>query len=137
MRRPPRPSVQRLASEGAITLRFGIIGIAATITHAGVVTLLIETTALDPRFSNAIAFCIAFIVSFNGHFHWTFPKAAPARQALWRFLVIALLGFGINTLLLSVLLKKAVMAETIAALISILAIPATTFLAARLWGFRS
>ena len=134
---PPRPSIQRLASEGLITLRFGIVGIAATLTHAAVVTLLIETTALDPRLANAIAFYVAFLVSFNGHFHWTFPKEAPVRQALWRFLLIALIGFGMNTLLLSVLLAEGIMPETVAALVSILAVPATTFLASRLWGFRS
>ena len=129
--------LRRFATEGLITLRFGLVGMAATLTHAGVVTLLIETTALDPRIANAIAFGIAFMVSFNGHFHWTFPREAPARQAMRRFFLIALLGLAMNTLLLSVLLSEAVMPETIAALISILAVPATTFLAARLWGFRA
>ncbi|TVO64309.1 GtrA family protein [Spiribacter aquaticus] len=132
-----RPMLRKLATEGLITLRFGLVGMLATLIHAGVVTLLIEITPLDPRVANAIAFGIAFIVSFNGHFHWTFPKEAPTRQAMRRFFVIALLGFGMNTLLLSVLLKEAVMSETIAALVSILAIPATTLLAARLWGFRA
>ena len=131
-----RSLLQGLVSEASITLRFGVVGIAATLTHASVVTAIIEASTLEPRIANAIAFAVAFIVSFNGHFHWTFSKEAPAKRALWRFFVIALAGFGANTIVLSMLLAQNVLPESIAALVSILAVPVTTFLAARLWGFR-
>jgi putative flippase GtrA len=43
-------------------------------------TGLIEFLALAPLVANFIAFCAAVVVSFFGHFHWTFRGEAARQQ---------------------------------------------------------
>ena len=84
-------------------LRFGGVGLCSTVTHVGVFTGLIELLAVTPVISNLLAFCVAVVVSFVGHFHWTFPDEAgqgrSARAAFLRFGATAIFGLALNTLI--------------------------------------
>jgi redox-sensitive bicupin YhaK (pirin superfamily)/putative flippase GtrA len=76
-------------------LRFGIVGLVATATHAAVYGYLVSRTSVAPLAANPVAFALAFLVSFFGHRDWTFAHQA-AKGALPKFLATALLGFCSN-----------------------------------------
>jgi putative flippase GtrA len=78
-------------------LIFTIVGGVAAAIHLSVVALLVEGLHMRILAANVVGFCVAFVVSFYGHAHWTFPQSAGRRTlARKRFFVIALTGFIAN-----------------------------------------
>lgn len=131
-------SVSSVAALGefAFACRFAAVGVAATATHMLIVWLLIERGAIPVLACNCYAFLVAFAVSFGGNYLWTFRSPGNPWRALLRFLLIAAVGFAINTLLLAVALR-AQMAPAPAALLAAAAVPIFSYLASRVWGFRN
>lgn len=79
-------------------LRFGLIGLAASMTHILVAALMIVVfSALHEFIVNALAYGVAFSISLAGHQRITFRRSAH----LWRFAAMSLAGFSINNLVLA------------------------------------
>src|SRR5882757_11403795 len=76
-------------------LRFGIVGLLATATHAAIYGYAVSKTAIPPLTANPAAFAVAFAISFVGHRYWTFAEQNSER-ALPKFFATALLGFCSN-----------------------------------------
>lgn len=117
---------------------FVLVGCAAAAVHMGMVTFLVSHLAWQPLVANAAAWLGAFIVSFSGHWHLTFPHSgAPMLRAVRRFFVISLAGFAANEALYAVLLhvfgERWYLASLFAVLIAVAVI--TWFLSSR-WAFR-
>jgi putative flippase GtrA len=78
-------------------LVFAIVGCVAAVIHLSVVALLVEGLHVRILAANVFGFCVAFLVSFYGHAHWTFPQSAGRRTlARKRFFVVAVTGFIAN-----------------------------------------
>lgn len=79
---------------------FAIVGVGATLTHAIIFNISFELLQLHHLIANILGFCIAFLVSYLGQFHWTFKEQAiqlaDKRSAFFKFLKTALLGFAVN-----------------------------------------
>lgn len=121
----------------AMAARFGLVGLAATGTHMLALHLFLERAALPLLPSNTLAFLLAFGVSFSGHYVWTFRAPGAPLRAAGRFLVIAGIAFLCNTLALLAVNASGYLSPFHASLAAILVIPPTTFVASRLWGFRT
>ena len=121
-------------------LRFGGVGLCSTVTHVGVFTGLIELLAVAPVISNIFAFCLAVVVSFVGHFHWTFPEEAgqgrPARAAFVRFGATAIFGLALNTLIVYLVDQVWQLPYLYAILAMVLLTPPIIFVIAKFWAFR-
>ncbi|MEX0828071.1 MAG: GtrA family protein [Haliea sp.] len=129
-------SFRGLWGELVIALRFGVVGVAATAIHIGVLLLLIVNTNIPLLSANAVAFCCAFVCSFTGNYYWTFQYPGNRVRAIVRFMVIALSAFILNMLLLNWLAQKNWMADVYTGIAAIIIVPVITFLGSRLWGFR-
>ncbi len=79
--------------------RFGIVGVGATITHAGVLWALVEFVSLRPSIATVIGFLVAFNVSYFGHYYFTFRSKEPHRRALPGFAATATAGAVLNWLI--------------------------------------
>lgn len=79
--------------------RFGIVGVAATVTHAGVLWALVESVSMRPSLATVIGFLIAFNVSYFGHYYFTFRSTEPHRRALPGFAATATAGAVLNWLI--------------------------------------
>ncbi len=77
--------------------RFGIVGGLATLMNSGIFLLLVKIVHFPPLLGNLLAFLFAFLISYFGHFIWTFENKEHNYQKLIKFFIIALLGLGINT----------------------------------------
>jgi putative flippase GtrA len=125
----------RIVREAIIASRFILVGIAATGMHLFVLWLLIFTTTFPTLLANLFAFLAAFGVSFAGHYIWTFSSPGEPYQAVRRFLLISISAFLFNSVLLAGLLSTEWLKPMHAAMLSVAAIPALTFLGSRLWAF--
>jgi putative flippase GtrA len=115
--------------------RFSLVGLAATFVH-----LIAGVTLIDagwmPAIANLAAFGTAFLVSFAGHFGYTFSsRRVMIHRSFQRFLVVALAGFVINETALTILLaQEATVAQTGLVISTILA-ALSTFILSRFWAF--
>nr|WP_316639273.1 GtrA family protein [uncultured Roseateles sp.] len=117
-------------------LWFGLMGAAAALVHLGLVWCLVARGGLAPLLANGAGFCAAFVVSFIGHHRRSFAaQHVPWRQALPRFLLVALLGFAANEALYALLLRSGL--DYRLALFLVLGLVAgMTWLLSRHWAFR-
>jgi putative flippase GtrA len=117
--------------------RFAIIGVLATIVHIAIVWVLIAHAGLFPIVANLLAFLVAFILSFSGHYYWTFYSRSDRMQALRRFFVISGSAFVLNNIVLTGLLSIEIITTVMAAIYAAFLIPAFTFILSRLWVFNN
>ncbi|WP_022942804.1 GtrA family protein [Psychromonas hadalis] len=79
---------------------FSIVGVGATLTHAVIFNLVFQQLQFHHFIANILGFCLAFLVSYLGQFHWTFKEQAiqltDKRSAFVKFFKTALLGFAVN-----------------------------------------
>jgi putative flippase GtrA len=124
--------------------KFGCVGILATASHIVVFTGLIEFFKVVPLIANILAFCVAVLVSFLGHFHWTFKIEAKQplfrfrqqRVAFARFLAVALLGLGLNSLMVFLVVDISQLSYRYAIVPMALVVPSIMFLISKFWAFR-
>ena len=103
--------------------RFIGVGIAATLTHGLLLIILVEALSMRPAYATVLAFLAAFIVSYLGHYHFTFKAKRSHKQAMPSYGLIALVGAIINftiILLMSDVLNYHYM---IAFIVTIFAVP--------------
>ncbi len=114
---------------------FAIVGLAAFAVHFTVVSVLVPL-GLAPLVANVVAFFSAFSVSFYGHNRWTFPaRGGERRGALWRFFVVATLGFVGNETLYWVFLTFTRLSYQLALLIVLTIVATSTMLFSKYWAF--
>lgn len=118
-------------------LKFGLVGVLATIVHMIIGFLLIQA-GWHPLLANTCAFVIAFFVSFVGHLGFSFAdQEASFRRSLSRFVVVGLIGFSVNQLILALLIVLTMTSDTISLLISTGCAAFVTFGLSKFWAFRS
>ncbi|MDR6679298.1 GtrA family protein [Pseudomonas oryzihabitans] len=120
-----------LAKSAARPLRFALVGAVATLVHMTVAALLLGLWGWPAYGANLGAFLVAFGVSYLGHRHVTFARAGSP----WRFLLVALGGFGLNNLLLTGLLACDVPALA-ALLVATALVPVCSYLLSSWWVFK-
>ena len=88
-------------------LKFALVGITGMGLDFGTTWLLKEKIKINKFLANAAGFSIAVINNFLLNKYWTFDNQNPiATEQFVKFLVISIVGLGINSLLLFILLKK-------------------------------
>mgnify|MGYP006272866729 FL=1 len=117
-------------------VRFGLVGVAATGVHAGVVLGLVEIAGVYPLWANVVAYLCAVGVSFTGHLHWTFRAQHKKSIGMFlRFVVISLSGFGLSQGLFWLLFTVGETDYKLALAAVVVAVPTFTFLASQFWVF--
>ena len=136
--KPPERDLRRIfRTELLFVSRFGLIGVAATVTHLVVAFALLKVSRLPVLGANLVAFLIAFGVSFSGNYFWTFRARGGIRSAVGRYLLIASTAFLINNVVLVALIRDDRLSPFAATAVAALVVPCFTFLASRFWGFKS
>jgi putative flippase GtrA len=88
-------------------LKFALVGITGMGLDFGTTWLLKEKVKINKFIANATGFSIAVVNNFMLNKYWTFDNQNPiATEQFVKFLVISIIGLGINSLLLFILLKK-------------------------------
>lgn len=116
--------------------RFGIIGVAATVIHSGVVVSLVELGGLSPTPANLLAFGCALGASYVGHYYWTFRAISPHATAFVRFAIAAATGLVLNYALFFAIVDMWRANYLIALCAVLVVVPAVTFTMNKLWAFR-
>lgn len=135
-----RRIIRRIGEELLTLLRFGLVGLIATLVHLLVVWLLLSQPLLArssnlPILANTVAYFSAFGFSFWGHYAWTFRCSKNPRTAICRFMAISVLAFISNSAILIILVNSKLFSLPVAATLSTLSVPIFSYCANRLWAF--
>jgi len=113
-------------------LRFALVGLSATFTHVGFAWLILFWQPLaNPYLVNSAGYALGFFVSYFGHRYLTFRTTG----SMSRFLLVVIAGFGLNNLIVTVLLAAAA-SSFLAILIATATVPVLTYVASSRWVFR-
>ncbi|MEJ1297194.1 MAG: GtrA family protein [Candidatus Sedimenticola sp. (ex Thyasira tokunagai)] len=116
--------------------RFGVVGILATGVHGLALYMFVEWVSLLPVIANSCAFLVAVVVSYVGHYLWTFHANTAHASTFTKFFIMASSGFLLNALIMEVTVNIAGLHYFIGFTIIVLTVPVATFLAGRYWVFR-
>ena len=115
-------------------LKFGVVGIIATVIDFGVLYVLSQPLGLDPVISAGISFCVSLVFNYVASMRYVFTHREDMSRSreFVIFLVLSLIGLAIN---------EAIMAAGVAVLgNSALAVMGTKVLATAIvmvWNFVS
>ena len=77
-------------------VRFGAVGVIATLVHIVVFCVLAEAFYVPPVVAAAPSFVLATLVSYGLNRIWTFSSHGDHRAQLIKYFVVALLGLALN-----------------------------------------
>lgn len=80
-------------------IRYALIGGFATATHYAILLVLVESLDVPAPTASALGALGGALVAYIANRRFTFPSVATHRRALPRFLVVAALGAGLNSLI--------------------------------------
>ena len=83
---------------------FGV-GLVAAIVHYGLLVSLVEGYGLEPVRATLAGYGAGGIVSYLMNRRVTYGSDRPHREAGWRFAVVALVGFGLTWLVMTLLVE--------------------------------
>jgi putative flippase GtrA len=86
-----------LAEEFWRLARFFAVGTIATIVHIGVAMIVVADAGANPTVGAMIGFIAAFMVSYFGHFRFSFAASGRYRDYLLKFAVSSLASFLLST----------------------------------------
>lgn len=127
---------RKIRSEAGKVVRFGLVGLTATLIHLAVAQIAL-LAGMPPEMANANGFVVAFLAGLVGHYRFTFPGTGSFGRAFWRYGVIALAGFAVNNVVLFGLEASGWVSAQVSLTVAVLIVPVGTFFLSRLWGFTS
>jgi putative flippase GtrA len=84
------PNVDRL-------LRYGVTGACSTLTHVGVLFVLVELTRAWPVAASTAGFVASIVVSYTLQRYWVFRSNRGHVSTGLKFLTVTAVAFGVNT----------------------------------------
>ncbi len=116
------------------SLRFALVGVAATVTHGGTLGLLSGLARLSPLVANTAALLTAAALSYLGHRSFTFRSSTAHVKSLAKF-AAQLAGSWVVTSVIAVTLIPLVGSWPTSALIVVL-VPCLNYVLYARWTFR-
>lgn len=114
-------------------IRFGLVGVANTVVHAGIVIVLMEALAPPAFVANGVAFMFANLVSYALNSRFTF-KTPISFLGYRRFLLVSLVSLAL-TLLITWLVEYLEWHYGVGLAIVILVAPVLNYLVMKIWAF--
>lgn len=115
-------------------VRFGIVGVAATITYF-ILALLFEHAGLPIFVGNTLSYVLGFGVSYTGHRTWTFQSTGSHSSLLPKFMATQAFGLGLNSAIIWVLMHYG-LPYIFAMPIAIVTVPVAVYIISKVWVFR-
>jgi putative flippase GtrA len=86
-----------LVAEFSRLARFSTVGGLATVVYVGVALVAVAAAGANPTVGAMIGFAAAFLVSYFGHFRFTFAVSGRYRDYLLKFSVSSLASLFLST----------------------------------------
>lgn len=115
--------------------RYAVVGVATTGVHFATLAVAVELLRIDPVPASAIAFTCAVAFSYVGNRNWAFSSTRRHREALPRFVVVALTGLMWNVVLMFVGTRMLDLWYMIPQVALLVIVPISNYVLNRFWTF--
>ena len=126
----------RNADRLARLARYGVTGAGSTLTHVGVLLLLVEGLHADPVAASAVGFVASIVVSYTLQRYWVFRSAQSHLAAGAKFLTVTAVAFGVNTSALALGTEVLALPYQPVQLVALVLIPIVNYGLNAAWTFR-
>ena len=121
----------------ALMVRYGLVGVLASLVHAGISLLLHQWFDFQPFWAHATGWVGGLITAYLGHYHYSFKDDGAHHQRFPKFAVTALTGFALHQSGVYWLVNQLQLDYSTRALpILMVSVPVVTFLMSKFWVFR-
>lgn len=114
-------------------IRFGLVGVANTAVHAGIVIALMETVVPPAYVANGVAFVFANLMSYCLNSLFTF-RTAITLKGYRKFLLVSLVSLGL-TLAITSLAEHLGLHYGIGLVLVIFVVPVLNYFVMKMWAF--
>lgn len=119
-------------------VRFGLVGGVGFVINLAVYALFVHPLGVNYHVAAVAAWIVAVLNNFVLNRHWTFDASdGQAHAEAMRFIVVSLLAFGVNLLLLTLLVEAIGLEKVSAQALAVAGSMPFNFLGNKLWTFRS
>ncbi len=116
--------------------RYGVTGGCSTLTHVGVLFMLVEAAGARPVAASAAGFVASIAVSYTLQRYWVFRSARGHLSAGARFLAVTGVAFGVNTSALTLGTEVFALPYQPVQLAALVLIPVVNYALNATWTFR-
>ncbi len=118
-------------------IRYGMVGVLASVVHAGISLLVLNYFEVTPFTSHAIGFFGGLITAYLGHYHYSFKDDGSHKQRFPKFAITASTGFALHQSGVYLLVNQMQLDyKTLALPVLMVCVPVVTFLMSKFWVFR-
>jgi putative flippase GtrA len=116
-------------------VRFSMVGGLATGVYLLAALITVGLLGASPMVGATVGFCASFVVSYIGHFRYTFAVQGRYRDYLVKFAVSSLASFLVSTLVMWLATKWLMIDYRIALVAVAITIPICSYAVNRFWVF--
>ena len=116
-------------------LMFAGLGVIGTLGHYTVLVVLVQFWAVDPVFASSLGFVVGAVINYILNYHFTFQSRKRHSEALTKFLIVAIIGAGINGFIMYIGVENTRINYMIIQLFATLVVLLWNFIVNRLWTF--
>lgn len=120
-------------SDFSTLIRFGLVGVGATLLY-GILTTLLIYSNIAPLVASTIAYCICATYGYMGHRIFSFKSKAPRTPEIYKFAIMNIGSLILATIVMSVA-SGVFNAPIIGTFIVMTMIPISNFFIAKLYVF--
>ena len=117
-------------------LRFTGVGAIGTFAHYVILIILVQIIGIPPVPSSVTGFVVGALVNYHLNYRFTFRSKKNHSETLIKFLVIALVGLMLNTLIMAMATVILLMNYFLAQMIATGIVLIWNFTGNRLWTFK-
>jgi putative flippase GtrA len=117
-------------------MRFGIVGVVASLTYAGVTYVIVDSGIGKPTVATIVGQLSSALISYFGHQRFSFAVASTHKIFVWRFISIFVLTFAMNIGVTFLLTERFGVSYRVTIAIVTVLIPLTNYFCNRFWVFR-
>lgn len=118
-------------STGVQFMRYAGVGAIGTALHYAAMFGLMARVSVDPVMASTAGAVLGALANYALNYRFTFRSSTRHRTAMPRFLLIAAIGFGLNALLLGLLLHTTALTPLLAQLVTTASVLGFSFFANR------
>ncbi len=121
-----------------LMVRYGLVGVLASLIHAGISLAILALFDIQPFWSHAIGFVGGLITAYLGHYHYSFKDDGEHKHRFPKFAITAGTGFALHQSGVYLLVNQLQLAYKTQALpLLMVSVPVVTFLMSKFWVFRN
>jgi putative flippase GtrA len=116
-------------------VRFSAVGTIGTAVHYATLVLLVQRIHIDPVGGSAVGFIAGALVNYALNYRFTFESNKRHGEAMAKFFSVALVGLGVNALIMAVTVKLFGLYYLLAQILATGAVLIWNFAANHAWTF--